>query len=84
MKLQVFGTGCAPCAAMRRNVDTAVAELGLDCTVEHVSRIADMVEMGIAATPALAIDGHVVTMGKALDVMALKTLLTAPRAEGER
>lgn len=77
MKVQVFGTACAACTVMKRNVDTAVAELGLDCTVEHVTRILDMIDHGVGATPALAIDGDLKVVGRALDVPAIKELLSA-------
>lgn len=75
MKIQVFGTGCAPCKAMLSNVQAAVAELGLDCTVEHVTNVLDMIDAGITGTPALAIDGEVKCMGRSLEIAAIKGLL---------
>jgi hypothetical protein len=60
---------------MLKNVEIAVAELGLDCQVEHVNRISAMLEAGITGTPALAIDGRVEVMGRALDVASVKQIL---------
>ncbi len=81
MKIRIFGTGCAPCKAMLHNVQTAVAELGLGAQVEHVTRIQEMIDAGITATPTLVVDGEIKSVGRALDVPALKTLLVACRSE---
>jgi small redox-active disulfide protein 2 len=78
MKIQVFGSGggCAPCKTMLRNAETAVAELGLSTEVEYVTRIQHMLELGISGSPALVVDGEVKCVGKALDVTAIKAILT--------
>ena len=77
MRVQVFGTGCAPCKAMLKNVETAVAELGLGCQVEHMTRVRDMIDAGVTGTPALAIDGKLLSVGRVLDVTAIKAILGA-------
>lgn len=77
MRLQVYGTGCKPCKAMVENVTAAVAELGLDVPVEHMTRVRDMLDAGVTGTPTLAIDGQLVVVGKLLDVPAIKLLLSA-------
>jgi len=64
---------------MKRNVTQAVADLALDCSVEHVDRIVDMIEHGVTATPALEIDGTLEIVGRALSVAELKTLLAQRR-----
>ena len=84
MEIRVFGTGCASCVTMRSNVESAVAELGLDCTVLHVTRITEMMEAGVFSTPALSVDGRVLTSGRPLDVPALKTLLAEAAQGGDR
>ncbi len=83
MKIQVFssGGGCAPCKTMLRNVETAVSELGLDVRVEYVTRMQQMLDLGITGTPALVVDGLVKSIGKALDVSAVKAILTVPKEE---
>lgn len=55
MHIEVFGTGCAPCKAMLRNVRAAVEQLQLDGAVDHRSRIQDMLRAGITGTPALVV-----------------------------
>ena len=77
MRIQVYGSGCTPCKIMLANTEQAVRELGMPHQVEHVKRIQDMLEAGISGTPALAINGEVKVMGKALDVPQIKALLSA-------
>ena len=77
MKIQVYGTNCAPCKVMLANTQEAARELGLESSVQHMTRIQDMLAAGITGTPALAIDGEIKEMGKALDVPAIVALLRA-------
>ncbi len=86
MKVQVFssGGGCAPCKVMLRNVQAAVSELGLATEVEYVTRIHQMLGLGITASPALVVDGEVKCVGRALDVPAIKAILAACSSEAEK
>ena len=52
-RIQVFGAGCARCDRLRKNVEAAVAELGVETKVETVSRIEEIIECGVLVTPAL-------------------------------
>jgi small redox-active disulfide protein 2 len=74
-RIQVFGTGCAACTALKASTEKAVAELGLPVSVEFESRILKMVELGIVELPALVVDGKVMSTGRALDVTAVKAML---------
>jgi len=77
MKIQVFGSGggCAPCKTMLRNVEAAVADLGLSIPVEYVTRVQQMLDLGITGSPALVVDGEVKCVGRALEVAAIKAIL---------
>jgi small redox-active disulfide protein 2 len=81
MRIQVFGTGCAPCKTMLQNVEKAVAELRLGARVEHVTRIQAMLDAGVTGTPALVLDGEIKSVGKALDVATIKSILTSAASE---
>lgn len=74
-KIQVLGPGCPKCERLAENVRAAIRELGLDCEVEKVSRIAEIASFGVMMTPALAIDGQVKLVGKVPSVAELKELL---------
>jgi len=66
VKIQVLGMGCAKCFSMERNVREAVARLSLNAEIEKVSDLNQIISMGVMMTPAMAIDGKVVSSGKAL------------------
>lgn len=66
MKIQVLGTGCSRCNMLEANVRAAVAESGSDAVVEKVSDLDAMMDLGVMITPALAVDGKVVSAGKVL------------------
>jgi small redox-active disulfide protein 2 len=80
MKVQVLGTGCPKCRALTANVETALAELGLEVQVEKVEKIADIARMGVMMTPGLAVDGAVVATGQVLPVPRIRELLQARQA----
>ena len=86
MKVQVLGTGggCAPCKAMLRNVELAIAELGLPTQVEYVTQIQQMVALRITGSPALVVDGVVKSMGRALDLATIKTILLSAGKEASK
>lgn len=66
MKVQVLGSGCPKCKLLEQHAREAVAELGVDATVEKVSDMDAILDMGVMMTPALAIDGVVKSAGKVL------------------
>ena len=74
-KIQILGTGCPKCRQLTENAQLAVDELGLDCEVEKVTEIAEIVKFGVMLTPGLAVDGQVRASGKVLSVEAIKSLL---------
>jgi small redox-active disulfide protein 2 len=75
MKIQVLGTGCPKCDKLAANVAQAVAELGLDCRIEKVTAISDIMQFGVMMTPALAVDGEVKAVGKVPTPDEIKSLL---------
>ena len=81
MKIQVFGTGCASCKEMLRNVTAAVEELGVTSPVEHVTRVQQMLDAGITGTPALVVNGDIKCVGKVLGVAAIESILTSTKSE---
>jgi len=74
-RIEVFGPGCAKCVKLFDNVQAAVGEMGLDCTVEKVTDIDRMVAAGVLMTPGLAVDGTLVSSGRVLSIDELKGIL---------
>ena len=75
MKIQILGTGCAKCEKLIKNAEQTVKESGVDCSVEKVSNIMDITNLGVMVTPALAIDGDVKSVGKVLSAEEIKKLI---------
>ena len=72
MKIQILGTGCPKCKTLMANAEAAVQSAGIEATVEKVDQIADIMKMGVMITPALAVDGKVVSAGKVLSADDIK------------
>ncbi|NWG14030.1 MAG: thioredoxin family protein [Acidobacteria bacterium] len=68
MKVQILIMKCPSCETMRSNVDQAVKACGFPCEVEYVSEILKFIELGVAQTPALVINGRVISSGKVMTV----------------
>jgi len=75
MKLQVLGTGCPKCKKLYENVEKAAEEYGGNHTLEKITDIGKIVEMGAMMTPAFAINGRVMASGKLLNVDEIKELM---------
>lgn len=76
MKVQILGTGCQKCRTLAANAEAAVQELGLNAQIEKVEDIHDIAAMGVALTPALAVDGVVKSSGRLLSVSQISKLLS--------
>ena len=74
-KIEILGTGCAKCARLYANVEQAVNDLGITAEVVKVEDLDAIVESGIMMTPALIINGEIVTEGRVPDVNEIKSIL---------
>jgi len=75
MKIQVLGTGCYKCEKLADNVAKAASELNIDCEIEKITDLNQIMGFGVMLTPALAIEGEVKVVGKVPAVEDLKKLL---------
>ena len=57
----------------------ALAELGMDTEIEHVTDFARIAAYGVMTTPALVVDGKVVSYGKVLKKDEVKALIQKVR-----
>lgn len=67
MIIQILGLGCTKCNMLEEQARQAVEELGDGYTVEKITNLEAIQEMGVLVTPALAIDGVVKSAGKVLN-----------------
>lgn len=73
--VKVLGPGCAKCQELMKLTQRAVTELGIDCHLEKVSDIQEIMKFGVMFTPALVVDGEVKVSGKVPSVETIKELL---------
>jgi small redox-active disulfide protein 2 len=66
MKIQILGTGCPKCRQLEANAREALSNSGLEASVEKVTDVDEIMNMGVMMTPALAVDGVVKSAGKVL------------------
>ena len=64
MEIKVLGPGCPKCKQTEQNVKDAVAETGVDATVEKVTDIMEIAGYCVFGTPSVIIDGEVKSVGK--------------------
>lgn len=76
MKLQILGTGCPKCTKLAENAKIAIEAIGLDCDIEKVTDINEIMSFGVMLTPALAVDGQVKVVGKVPSPDEIQQLLS--------
>lgn len=76
MTVKILGTGCPKCKKLEESARKAIAELGLEATVEKVTDLDQIMDYGVMLTPALVIDERVVSSGKVLSVEDIKAKLS--------
>lgn len=75
MKVEVLGSGCKKCEELYQNTLEATTEIGKEVEVNKVSDVNYIAKMGVFMTPALVIEGKVVSVGKALTKEEIKEKL---------
>ena len=77
--VKVLGSGCAKCNALEQATRDALAELGMETAIDHVTDFAKIAAYGVMSTPALVVDGKVVSCGKVLKKDEAKALIQKVR-----
>lgn len=77
MKIEILGTGCSKCKALEEATKQAVAQSGKFAQIEKVEDIMKIMEYNVMSTPALVIDGQVVSIGKLLTINEIKDFIQA-------
>ena len=76
LEVKVLGPGCARCEGLERDVMEVMAEMKLAGAVEHVRDIKEIASYGVMGTPALVVNGKVVSVGKVPSKAKIKKWLT--------
>ncbi len=64
LKIQVVGPGCKNCEKLYELCQEVVAENNLDAEIEKITDRNRFVELGIFLTPALIVNGNILSSGK--------------------
>ena len=75
MNIKVLGGGCRKCENLLAAAKEAAAAKGIEAEIEYITDMAEIMEYGIMSTPALMIDGKIVSMGRVLKAKDLAKLL---------
>lgn len=77
--VKVLGSGCKKCNDLEEATVQALTNLGMDTTIDHVKDFAEISSYGVMSTPALVVDGKVVSYGKVLKVEEAEELIKKVR-----
>jgi len=76
MKIEILGVGCPKCKQLTANAEAALKELNIPAEIFKVTDIDKITEYGVMMTPALAVDGTVVSAGKVLSKDEIKKIIS--------
>ena len=74
--IKILGSGCKKCAKLEESVKKAIEELNLNLEIEHITDFSQIASYGVMSTPALVLNGEVVSFGKVLSVDEVKHILS--------
>jgi small redox-active disulfide protein 2 len=74
-KIEVLGPGCTRCKETYRVVQHVIETDHLEADVEKVESMERMIELGLLATPGVAVDGKVVLSGRIPKADEIRRLL---------
>ncbi|MBW4465720.1 MAG: thioredoxin family protein [Pegethrix bostrychoides GSE-TBD4-15B] len=75
IKIEILGTGCKKCQQLETNAKEAVANLKLTAEVSHITDPIEIAKRGVMSTPALTINGKVVSKGHVMSPEQIQPLL---------
>lgn len=75
MKIQIYGSGCDKCRILYSNAEAALRDSSMTAELEKVTEMEQIVAAGILMTPALVIDGRIMSQGKVLGSAEILALL---------
>ncbi len=76
MEIRILGTGCTKCHKLEKETRQVATDMQLDCNIEIVTEVKDIMSYGVMFTPALVVDGTVKVAGKVPSREELKELLS--------
>ncbi|MEA4964622.1 MAG: thioredoxin family protein [Oscillospiraceae bacterium] len=77
--VKILGSGCAKCNQLEAATKAALEQLGMDGAIDHVTDFSKIAAYGVMTTPALVVDGKVVSYGKVLKTEEVVKILQKVR-----
>ena len=81
LKIEVLGPGCPKCRLLEKNVRLAVEEMAIEAEVTKISEIKEIAARRVMMTPALAVNGDVVSSGHLLTPRQVRELVEKSLSE---
>ena len=75
LNIKVLGGGCANCHNLEANARAAVAQLGVEASIEHSGNRAEYARYGLLVTPGLVINDRLVSGGRVPSAAEIMTYL---------
>jgi small redox-active disulfide protein 2 len=75
MEIKILGPGCSKCKTLEHLTREVVSKSGIDATITKVEDIVEIMKYNIMSTPALVVDGKVVSKGRIPSAEEIKQLL---------
>jgi small redox-active disulfide protein 2 len=75
IKVEVLGSGCKKCQQLEANSKAAITALNLAAEVFHITDPIEIAKRGVMSTPALVVNGKVISKGKVISAEELQALL---------
>lgn len=74
-EIKILGPGCAKCKELFEQTTKAAEEINLECKIEKVEDINEIMSYGVMFTPALVVDGKVLLSGSSSSIKELVKLI---------
>lgn len=77
--IKILGSGCAKCNQLETATKAALEQLNMETAIDHITDFSQIAAYGVMTTPALVVDGKVVSYGKVLKVEEVVKILQQVR-----
>ncbi|MEG4852454.1 thioredoxin family protein [Microcoleus sp. B5-D4] len=75
IEIEILGSGCKKCQQLEANAKQAVTNLNLNAEILHITDPIEIAKRGVMSTPAMTINGKVVSKGQVLSPEQIQPLL---------
>lgn len=74
-KILVLGPGCTKCKHLYEVAEEAAKQIGLECEIEKITDIRQIMALRVMMTPGLVVDGAVKVAGRVPGIEEMKRIL---------